>query len=216
MFRRLLPALLLVPTLVSAEQNLTDTYREPAGQILGASLTDVEGWKKLEYLTTEIGHRLSGSTGLERAIDWAAEGMEKEGLIVRKLPVKVPHWVRGEESAHLLAPVEREIPILGLGRSVGTPQGGITAPVVAVTSFEELEQLDRSEVEGKIVLYAVPWEGYGKTVKYRGAGASRAAEKGAVAALVRSMTGRSLNTPHTGGMRYDDDVPQNSRRGGYR
>ena len=208
MFRRLLPLLLLVPALVSAQQNLTDTYREPAGQILGAAMTDVEGWKKLEYLTTEIGHRLSGSTGLERAIDWAAARMEEEGLYVRKLPVKVPHWVRGQESARLVAPVERSLSILGLGRSVGTPVGGITAPVVAVTSFEELEQLDRSDVEGKIVLYAVPWMGYGKTVKYRGAGASRAAELGAVAALVRSATGRSLKTPHTGAMKYDDAFPR--------
>ena len=208
MFRHLLPVLLLIPALVSAQQSLTDTYREPAGQILGAAMTDVEGWKKLEYLTTEIGHRLSGSTGLERAIDWAAERMEDEGLHVRKLPVKVPHWVRGEESARLLAPVERSLSILGLGRSVGTPVGGITAEVIAVTSFEELEQLDRTDVEGKIVLYAVPWMGYGKNVKYRGAGASRAAELGAVAALVRSATDRSLNTPHTGMMTYDDAFPR--------
>ena len=208
MFRRLLPLLLLIPALVSAQQSLTDTYREPAGQILGAAMTDVEGWKKLEYLTTEIGHRLSGSTGLERAIDWAAAHMEEEGLYVRKLPVKVPHWVRGQESARLVAPVERSLSILGLGGSVGTPVGGITAPVVAVTSFEELGQLDRTDVEGKIVLYAVPWMGYGKTVKYRGAGASRAAELGAVAALVRSATGRSLNTPHTGAMKYDDAFPR--------
>jgi hypothetical protein len=208
MLRLLLPVLLLIPALASAQQSLTDIYREPAGQILGAAMTDVEGWNKLEYLTTEIGHRLSGSTGLERAIDWAAERMEEEGLYVRKLPVKVPHWVRGQESARLVAPVERSLSILGLGGSVGTPEGGITAPVVAVTSFEELEQLERADVEGKIVLYAVPWMGYGKTVKYRGAGASRAAELGAVAALVRSATGRSLYTPHTGSLQYDDTFPR--------
>jgi hypothetical protein len=207
MFRRLPAILLLIPALVSAQQSLTNTYREPAGQILGAAMTDVEGWQKLEYLSIEIGHRLSGSTGLKRAIDWAAARMEEEGLHVRKLPVKVPHWVRGQESARLLAPVERSLSMLGLGGSVGTPAGGITAPVVAVTSFEELEQLGRSVVEGKIVLYAVPWMGYGKTVQYRGKGASRAAEFGAVAALVRSATGRSLNTPHTGAMSYDDDFP---------
>jgi hypothetical protein len=208
MLRLLLPVLLLIPALASAQQSLTDIYREPAGQILGAAMTDVEGWNKLEYLTTEIGHRLSGSTGLERAIDWAAERMEEEGLYVRKLPVKVPHWVRGQESARMVAPVERSLSILGLGGSVGTPEGGITAPVVAVTSFEELEQLERADVEGKIVLYAVPWMGYGKTVKYRDAGASRAAELGAVAALVRSATGRSLYTPHTGSLQYDDTFPR--------
>ena len=126
----------------------------------------------------------SGSASLERAIDWAAERMEAEGLQVTKLPVQVPHWVRGQESARLVDPVERPLSILGLGGSVGTPKGGITAPVIAVASFEDLEQLGRAEVEGKIVLYAVPWMGYDKTVEYRTKGASRAAELGAVAALV--------------------------------
>lgn len=191
-----------------AQESLTDAYREPAGRILGAAMTDAEGWEKLEYLTTEIGHRLSGSPQLERAIEWAAERMEREELHVRKLPVKVPHWVRGEESARLVAPVERPLPILGLGMSIGTPEEGITAPVVAVTSYDELEALSRSEVEGKIVLYAVPWMGYGRTVTYRSTGASRAAALGAVAALVRSATGRSLKTPHTGAMRYDDTHPR--------
>ncbi len=208
LLRILLPVLLWIPLLASAQQNLTDAYREPAGQILGAAMVDAEGWEKLEYLTIEIGHRLSGSTGLERAIDWAAERMQEEGLLVRKLPVAVPHWVRGFESAQLLAPVERPLSILGLGGSVGTPEAGITAPVIAVTSFENLEQLERIDVEGKIVLYAVPWMGYEKTVKYRAGGASRAAELGAVAVLIRSVTGRSLNTPHTGGLRYDENLPK--------
>lgn len=201
-------AFVTIPLSGSAQESLTDTYREDAGRILGAAMTDVEGWEKLEHLTTEIGNRLSGSPQLERAIEWAAESMEREELHVRKLPVKVPHWVRGEESARLVSPVERPLSILGLGSSVGTPEGGITASVVAVTSFDELDQLSRADVEGKIVLYAVPWMGYGRTVEYRGAGASRAAAKGAVAALVRSATGRSLNTPHTGGMRYDDVYPE--------
>jgi Zn-dependent M28 family amino/carboxypeptidase len=206
--RFLLPILLLMPVSAFAQPNLTDAYRDPAGQILGAALVDDEGWEKLEYLTVEIGHRLSGSAGLERAIDWAAGNMQQEGLVVRKLPVKVPHWVRGPESAQLLAPVERPLSILGLGGSVGTPEGGITAPVIAVTSYEALEQLERADVEGKIVLYAVPWMGYGETVKYRGEGASRAAALGAVAALVRSATGRSLNSPHTGGLNYDENFPR--------
>jgi hypothetical protein len=188
--------------------DLAAAYAEPAGRILGAALTDVDGWAKLDHLSTVIGHRLTGSTGLERAIDWAVEGMEREGLAVRKQAVMAPHWVRGEERLRMLAPHAREMRILGLGHSVGTPPGGIRAPVVVVRDFDELERLDRAEVEGKIVLYAVEWEGYGKTVRYRSRGASRAAAKGAVAALVRSATGRSLYTPHTGALRYDDDQPK--------
>ena len=202
-------SLLAAPTLGFAqEESLTDSYREAAGRILGAAMTDVEGWEKLEHLTTEVGHRLSGSPQLEQAIEWASERMEREELHVRKLPVKVTHWVRGKESARLVAPIEKSLPILGLGSSVGTSEGGITAPVVAVTSFDELDKLSRADVEGKIVLYAVPWMGYGRTVRYRSVGASRAAALGAVAALVRSATGRSLNTPHTGAMRYNDAHPK--------
>ena len=191
-----------------AQSSLADDYREAAGRVIGAAMTDVEGWEKLEHLTIDIGHRLSGSSGLERAIDWAFDRMKREELHVQKLPVKVPHWVRGEESARLLAPVERALPILGLGLSVGTPAAGINAHVVAVTSFDELDALGREKVEGKIVLFAVPWMGYGHTVRYRSAGASRAAALGAVAALVRSATGRSLSTPHTGAMRYDETFPK--------
>jgi len=194
---------------VRADESLAERYREVAGRIIGAALTDVDGWEKLTYLTTEIGHRLSGSKELERAIEWAHEGMKKEDLENAILqPVKVPHWVRGDEYAEVVAPVSKSLSILGLGSSVATPEEGITAPVVVVESFDELQSLGREKVEGKIVVYAVAWEGYGRTVRYRGAGASQAAKLGAVAALVRSATGTSIYSPHTGGMRYEEGVPK--------
>lgn len=187
---------------------LTDEYRAEAGRLIGAALTDEVGWDKLTVLSTQIGHRLSGSAGLERAIEWADEVMRAEGLDVTLQPVMVPHWVRGEEYARVVAPVERRLSILGLGNSVGTGGETIEAPVVVVGSFEELEALGREAVEGRIVLFAVEWEGYGRTVQYRSGGASAAARLGAVAALVRSATGNSLYTPHTGAMNYADDAPR--------
>lgn len=188
--------------------SLTDRYRDVAGRLIGAALVDEDGWEKLEHLTTVIGHRLSGSEGLERAIAWADERMRAEGLEVTLQPVMVPHWVRGEESARVVGPVERRLSILGLGGSVATPPEGIEAEVVVVGSFEALEAMPRSAVEGRIVLFAVEWEGYGRTVRFRSGGASAAARKGAVAALVRSATGNSLYTPHTGAMNYADDAPR--------
>lgn len=201
-------SLLLLAQENLAQENLADTYRAPAGALLGAALVDEEGWDKLTYLTTVIGHRLSGSKQLEEAIAWAAERARTEGFRVTLQPVKVPHWVRGRESAEVVAPIHRPLEILGLGSSVATPKGGVEAPVVVVESFEELEALPRSAVEGKIVAYAVPWNGYGKTVQYRVHGASRAAKLGAIAVLVRSATGRSLNSPHTGNLRYDPEQPK--------
>lgn len=192
----------------SAEDSLADSYREPAGRILGAALVDQEGWNKLEHLTTVIGHRLSGSRGLEQAIEWAEATMKAEGLRVRLEPVMVPHWVRGDEWLEVDRPSRRRLGMLGLGGSVGTPAEGLEAEVVVVTSFDELAALPDDAVRGKIVVYAVEWQGYGRTVAYRSGGASRAAAKGAVAALVRSATGNSLYTPHTGAMRYSDSAPK--------
>ncbi len=191
-----------------------EAYREAAARILGAALTDEGGWAKLEHLTTRIGHRLAGSAQLEEAVRWAYERMAAEGLDVRLQPVQVPRWVRGAESAAVVAPVDRPLAILGLGGSVGTPPEGIEAEVVVVRDFDELERRGRTEVAGKIVAFAsrwqggTPWEGYLSTVVYRGRGASRAAALGAVGALVRSATGRSLYTPHTGALRYEEGQPQ--------
>lgn len=197
------------PLLGWQDGSLTDRYRAAANQIIQAALDDEEGWEKLVYLCDRIGHRLSGSPQLEEAIRWAADRMRQEGLAnVATPPVQVPHWVRGNESVRILEPVERDVPMLGLGGSIGTAEDGITAEVVAVSSFDELEALGREKVEGKIVLYDVPFEGYRVTVAYRGQGASRAARLGAVAALLRSVGPVSLQTPHTGALRYDPEAPQ--------
>lgn len=183
-------------------------YREVAGRLIGAAMVDRGAYDKLAYLTTRIGNRLSGSPGLERAVAWVAEQMKTDGLAnVRTQPVKVPHWVRGSESARVVKPIQRTLSMLGLGRSVGTPRGGITAPVVVVGNFDELDRLGEEKVKGRIVLYDMPWQGYGQTVTYRALGPSRAARLGAVATLVRSVTPRSLYSPHTGGLAYTDGLP---------
>ena len=183
-------------------------YREVAGRLIGAAMADRGGYDKLAYLTTRIGNRLSGSPGLERAVAWVGEQMKSDGLEnVRLQPVKVPHWVRGSEFARIIKPIERPMAMLGLGRSIGTPQGGIVAPVVVVGNFDELERLGAAKVNGKIVLYDMPWEGYAQTVTYRSAGASRAARLGAVATLIRSVTPRSIYSPHTGALAYEATSP---------
>jgi carboxypeptidase Q len=185
-----------------------DPYRAPAGRIIGAALTYNKAWERLAYLTDHIGNRLSGSTNLERAIAWATAEMTKDGLDnVRAEKVMVPHWVRGEESLELLTPVALKLPMLGLGNSIATPAAGITSDVVAVQDFAELDALG-DRVRGKIVLYNAPFTNYGATVQYRLNGASRAARYGAVAALVRSITPVSLQTPHTGAMNYDPQQPK--------
>jgi carboxypeptidase Q len=185
-----------------------DRYRDAAARIIGAALSSDHAYARLAHLTDHIGNRISGSQNLERAIAWAITEMKRDGLDnVRTEKVMVPHWVRGEESLEMLAPVPRKLQMLGLGNSVGTPAEGITAEAVVVRSFDELDRLGE-QVRGKIVVYNAPFVNYGATVEYRLRGASRAARYGAVAALVRSITPVSLQTPHTGAMNYDPEQPK--------
>jgi len=186
----------------------SDEYRAAAGRIIGAALTSDKAYKRLAYLTDHIGNRISGSENLQRAISWATAEMRNDGLDnVRNEKVMVPHWVRGEESLEITGPVTRKLAMLGLGNSIGTPAEGITAEAIVVRNFDELDKLG-GQVRGKIVVYNAPFASYGATVVYRLTGASRAARYGAVAALVRSITPVSLQTPHTGAMRYDEGQPK--------
>jgi carboxypeptidase Q len=185
-----------------------DAYRERAARIIGAALTSDVAYRRLALLTDRFGHRLSGSESLQRAVAWALEEMRRDGLEgVRGEKVMVPHWVRGEESLELLNAPARRLSLLGLGGTVGTPPAGVEAEAVVVRSFDELDALGEG-ARGKVVVYNVPFTTYGATVQYRGAGASRAARHGAVAALVRSVTPVSLQTPHTGALRYAADQPK--------
>ncbi|MCK6547836.1 M20/M25/M40 family metallo-hydrolase [Myxococcota bacterium] len=181
-------------------------------KILAAALREDSAHPRLAELTDGIGHRLSGSKSLDRAIDWAIASFTADGQEgVRRQKVMVPHWVRGEESARIVAPLDAKVFMLGLGGSPATPRGGITAEVISVPDFAALDALGPEKVRGKIVLFdhAMPPYGpdgprYGETVVYRASGPARAAKLGAVAALVRSVTARSLRTPHTGSTHFEE------------
>jgi Iap family predicted aminopeptidase len=192
---------------ISAFGLTADDYRETANKLIDAALADDAGLNRLEYLCYRIGNRISGSEALDKAIAWSAEEMKSAGLTnIRTIPAKVPHWVRGRESAEMLEPLRKPLFMLGLGGSTATAPNGITADVVAVSTFDELEKLGKESVAGKIVLYDAPFTTYGQTVAYRRDGASRAARLGGVASLTRSVTPRSLRDPHTGAMAYAQGV----------
>ena len=188
--------------------SLADAYADRADAIIDAALSDSAAWERLAYLVDTFGPRFSGTQNLEDAIDWILTEMAADGLEnVHGDTVMVPHWVRGDERLEMLEPRSAELQILGLGGSVGTPDGGIEAEVLIVSSFDEL--LSRGdEADGRIVLFNVPFTTYGETVQYRVNGAVRAAEAGAVASLVRSVGPPLGYTPHTGTMGYADDVPR--------
>jgi carboxypeptidase Q len=199
----------LAPRARAADPEPTAELRSAAEVLLQAGLASSDSYDGLRELCDRVGNRLSGSASLDSAIAWAAARMRAEGLSnVHTERVMVPVWVRGEESARMTAPHAKPLRMLGLGMSVGTPPEGVEAEVVTVNNFRELDSLGAAGVRGRIVLYDVPFTGYGQTVRYRGAGASRAAAYGAVAALVRSITPVSLATPHTGALNYVDSLPK--------
>ncbi len=186
-------------------------YRAVADQIIAAGREKNDSWLKLQELCDDIGNRLSGSDSLAQAVEWAQRSLKADGQEnVRAEEVQVRKWVRGNEYCELVSPRSLKIEMLGLGGSIATPGEGLTAEVIVVKSKDELDVLPDESIRGKIVVFnfAMPkytvekGSGYGAAVQYRTNGAKWASERGAVAALVRSVTAKSLNTPHTGAMRY--------------
>lgn len=165
-------------------------------------------YERLGLLVDTVGPRLSGSKNLEKAIQIMYQNLQQDGLEnVHLEQVRIPHWERGEESAVMVVPRIHKLAILGLGGSIGTPPEGITAEVLVVASFVELQRR-ASEARGKIVVYNQPYTDYGKTVQYRERGAVEAAKVGAVASLIRSVASFSIYSPHTGHQGYQDGVPK--------
>ena len=190
-------------------------------EIYNQSLTNGKSYDWLNYLSNQIGSRLSGSLGAEKAVAWGKEELDKLGLDkVWLQPGMVPKWIRGAKE---YAFIESEpgktttVNICALGGSVATPALGIKANVVEVHNFEELAALGKENIEGKIVFYNRPmqadlihtFEAYGGCVNQRGQGASEAAKYGAVAVIVRSMNLRLDDLPHTGAMNYGDTPVEN-------
>ena len=190
----------------AASSDVATSYRAAADSLIRAATADSAAYRRLGRLVDTFGPRISGSASLEAAIDWILDLMKSDGLEnVRGEPVMVPHWVRGAESADLVKPRAARLAMLGLGGSVATPKGGITAPVLVVSSLEELSAR-AADARGKIVLFDVPLTDYPVTRRVRTDGPSAAARAGAVACLIRSVASASIRSPHTGLTRYDSTV----------
>jgi len=187
-------------------------------KIYNEALSNGKSYEWLRHLTKQIGPRLSGSEGAQKAVDWTKQLMEKQGFDrVFLQEVMVPHWVRGaKEVAYIQNGKQKtSVPIAALGGSVATPAKGVEAQVIEVKSFPELRALGAEKVKGKIVFFNRPmdptktitFEAYGGAVEQRANGATEAAKLGAVGAIVRSMGLAQDDNPHTGGMRYGTGVP---------
>jgi len=192
-------------------------YLEAAEALRTSGLRTELAYKLLARLTA-AGPRLTGSSGAAAAVELTRAMMSELGFETWLEPIMVQHWVRGAESAAVVRPAGAglsSLRITALGNSVPTPDAGLSAPVVEIRSFDDL-QARGAALKGKIVFFNVPmdprpmdtFQGYGTAVPYRSRGASEAAREGAIAVLVRSVTLRTDDSPHAGMVAYDPALPR--------
>jgi carboxypeptidase Q len=205
-----------MPQLSKAQQdNFPQVLIEQLNAIKAAALGDDYAYRQVAHLTENIGPRMSASPQAKAAVDYVAAELKELGLEVSLEEVKVPHWVRGAETAELVEyagqvpGTTQKIVLTALGGSSATPADGLTGEVLVVNNFDELKAAGREKVEGKIVLFneifdkqksaaGMAFGAYGEAVRYRAAGPKAAAELGAVAALVRTVGDVDYRLPHTG------------------
>ncbi|MBS1489168.1 MAG: M20/M25/M40 family metallo-hydrolase [Bacteroidetes bacterium] len=217
--KKLLPLFFLGLTTILFAQTAQD--QQSIKEIFNEALKNGKAYPLLKDLCLNIGPRLSGSPGAAAAVEWSRHIMESNDFdSVWLQPVMVPHWVRGQKEIARVINSKKmgtmNLSVCALGNSVGTGPAGVSAPVVEVKSFEELKQLGAKAIQGKIVFFNRPMDptqintfaAYGGAVDQRGGGASEAAKLGAVAVIVRSMGINLEDYPHTGSMRYAENVPK--------
>ncbi len=215
MLRKPLPAI-IAACLMSAGAHAATPGNDPAALIAIRDTALKSDWafQRLADMTDLIGPRLAGSPGEAAAVLQVADAMRKLGAKVTLQPVKVPHFVRGLESAELVeyrgrpAGITQKVVLTALGGSGATPAAGLTGQVIVVRNFDELKAR-AAEVKGRIVLFDVRFDqemadrglsgqAYGQVTRYRGAGTRIAADMGAAAVLVSSAGGANYRLPHTG------------------
>jgi hypothetical protein len=214
-FKLFITVLTIISLTARAQQEDSLFIRAIADEIL----VNGRAYENLRVLTKQVGGRLAGSPGMVKAEAWGQKTLQQSGAQnVWLQECMVPHWVRGGKDEAWIIDAQKKNPkldVLALGNSVGTGAKGVSAPVMLVNSFEELDQR-KDEAKGKIVFYNYKFndkfvrtfQAYSDAVRYRGQGPSRAAKYGALAVIVRSMSNAADNNPHTGSTAYADTLPK--------
>lgn len=188
-------------------------FEERVLELRQSGLDSRRSFELLKSLTTEVGPRFAGTSGAQAAVDWAVRTMTAIGLQdIRTEPVEVPRWVRGDESGEIVAPYPQPMHLIALGGSIGTAAGGLEAEVVGVSSLADLAARSPAEIAGKIVFINQRMvrnqdgSSYGQAGGVRRSGPARAAEKGAIGVLIRSLGTGTHRFPHTGATRYEEEI----------
>ena len=201
---------------VAAQTDDSVTIRKISNEILANGTA----YENLRYLCKQVGPRLSGSPQAQMAVEATYKMLKDAGAdTVYLQPCMVPHWIRGEKekgNIKLTDGSKYQLHLCALGNSEGTGKKGLTAPVVEVSNFEELNKLGNEGIKGKIVFFNFPMNptyvrsfmAYGESGAYRTRGPARAAKYGAVGVMVRSLASNLDDFPHTGTTLYNDSFPK--------
>jgi carboxypeptidase Q len=185
-----------------------------AEKLRDAALKDEVAYDIVEGLTTEVGPRLAGTEAEAGAREWAVRKLKALGF--RNVHVEettMQTWVRGQETAEIVAPFPQKLVLTALGASGATPPGGLTAQVVGFDSIDALRAAAPNEVKGKIVFVshamqpAQDGSGYGYYGPVRRTAPALAAQKGAAAIVIRSLGTDHHRNPHTGLTSWGDTAP---------
>ena len=212
MFRTLIAAsLLAAASPLAAQVHVSPMVDPKVAALRVAALNDNYAWEITEGLTTEVGPRLAGTQDEARARDWAVKKLTAMGFSnVRMENFDMPVWVRGRESAEILAPFPQPMVVAALGNSGSTGPNGVTAEIVAFDSVDALKAAPDEQVRGKIVFIdhamAPTQDGssYGRSIAPRSQGPTMASKKGAAAIVIRSIGTDRHRNPHTGAQAFSD------------
>jgi hypothetical protein len=218
MFRKIALLIVFMTSSFAFAQNEASLTEEDKAHLISlkeSTLSSKLSYQLVESLTTEVGHRMMGSAGDKLAIKWAVAKMNSLGFDkVWTEEVTHTQWLRGDASAKIIAPYPQDVVVIALGGSVGTGDKGISAKVVHFKTLADLKAAAPNSLTGKIAFVSyrmdrhITGKGYGKAVGTRVNGASIAAEKGAVALIMRSVGTDNNRIAHTGVMRYKKGIKQ--------
>lgn len=187
-------------------------------KIYDHALSESKAYSWLYHLSENIGGRIAGSPQGQEAVRYTTNILDSLGVDrTFNQPCTVDYWKRKTDATVIMWLAENtsvELSATSLGNSVGTENKEIRAQVIEVMGLDELEALGEAEIAGKIVFFNRPMDpkivntfnAYGGAVDQRAFGASRSAKYGAVATIVRSMTNKIDDVPHTGSLIYEEGV----------
>lgn len=187
---------------------------DPAvAKLRDAALSDTLAYDIVEGLTTEVGQRLAATEAEARARTWAVARLKALGFRnVRVETFTMPVWLRGAETAEIVAPYPQKLALTALGNSGATPAAGLTAEVVLFRTYADLLAASEGSLAGKIAYIGHAMQptqdgsSYGAFGAARRSGPAVAARKGAVAVVIRSIGTDEHRNPHTGGTNWPQGV----------